>query len=172
MIPDSARHRIEALAASSDPLDHEVARRLAGQLPRTDTRALGAIPDGQTRSRWQGVDMADVFAHFGNPVRAVGDRLKSGHEPVHGSRSGTCVVAWRETGRWWCSSCGRSGDAAGFVMQALGLKYPAAAEWLTERYGPPADTDTELSRRRAARRRRRTYNPAVRRVVLGGGSGA
>jgi DNA primase len=91
---------------------------------------------------------------------------------VHGSRSGTCVVAWPETGRWWCSSCGRSGDAAGFVMAALGVKYPAAAEWLTTRYGPPANAGAELSSRRASRQKRQPYNANVRRVVLGGGAGA
>ena len=170
MIPDSARRRIDALAASADPLDREVARRLAGQLPRV--QAAGPATDVRPRSRWQHVDLADLFAQFGNPVHAAGERLKAGHEPVHGSRSGTCVVAWPATGRWWCSSCGRSGDAAGFVMAALGLKYPAAAEWLTARYGPPVRGASDLARRRASRPKQQRYNAAVRRVVLGGGSGA
>lgn len=170
MLPDSARRRIEALAASSDPVDREVARRLAGQLPRA--QVVRPADDTRRRSRWAHADLADLFAHFDNPVHAAGERLKSGHEPVHGSRSGTCVVAWPATGRWWCSSCGRAGDAAGFVMAALGVKYPAAAEWLTTRYGPPADAGSELSRRRASRSKRRPYNAAVRRVLLGGGSGA
>jgi hypothetical protein len=172
MLPDSARRRIEALAASADPLDREVARRLAGQLPRAKARTPESAGDARPRSRWAHVDLTDLFAHFGNPVRLAGERLKSGHEPVHGSRSGTCVVAWPETGRWWCSSCGRSGDAAGLVMLALGVKYPAAAEWLTARYGPPADAGTELSSRRASRSKQHPYNACVRRVVLGGGSGA
>jgi hypothetical protein len=172
MLPESARRRIDALAASPDPLDREVARRLAGQLPRV--QAAGLTADARPSSRWAHVDLADLFAHFGNPVQAAGDRLKSGHEPVHGSRSGTCAVIWPATGRWWCSSCGRSGDAAGFVMAALGLKYPAAAEWLSERYGPPAAADvrTELSRRRASRSKRRPYHAVWRRVVIGGGFGA
>jgi len=167
MIPDSARRRIDALAASPDPLDREVARRLARQLARTGLQPHGSADDARPRSRWAHVSLADLFAHFGNPVQAAGERLKSGHEPVHGSRSGTCVVAWPGTGRWWCSSCGRSGDAAGYVMQALGSGYPTAAEWLIERYGPPADAGSELSRRRASRSRHRPYNAAVRRVVLG-----
>ena len=172
MLPDAARRRIEALAASSDPIDREVARRLAGQLPRASLHPQGVSDDARSRSRWAHVDLADLFAHVGNAVQAVGERLKSGHEPVHGSRSGTCVVAWPATGRWWCSSCGTSGDAASVVMAALGLKYPASAAWLTARYGPPADAGTEPSRRRASRSKHRPYNPAVRRVVLGGGAGA
>ena len=172
MIPDSARRRIEALAASSDPIDRDVARRLAGQLPRTAAQSHESTGETWSRSRWAHVDLVNLFAHFGNPVQLAGERLKTGHEPVHGSRSGTCVVAWPSTGRWWCSSCGRSGDAVGFVMAALGLKYSAAADWLTERYGPSADAGSELSRRRASRSKRRPYNAAVRRVVIGGGASA
>src|SRR5688572_14888975 len=120
MTSDSARQRIERLAASVDPLDREVARRLAGQLPRTSAAPVGSDDTARPRSRWTHADLVDLFRHFGNPVQAAGERLKAGHEPLHGSRSGTCVVAWPATGRWWCSSCGRSGDAAGFVMAALG----------------------------------------------------
>src|SRR4051812_14284636 len=126
MATDAVRHRIEALAASTDPVDRAVARRLAGQLPRPPRPTSRSAGDAGLRSRWAHVDLTALFSHFGNPVQAAGERLKTGHEPVHGSRSGTCVVAWPETGRWWCSSCGSSGDAAGFVMRALGTKYPAA----------------------------------------------
>ena len=150
MIPDSARRRIEALAASPDPIDRAVARRLVGQVPRTIVRPDASFDDTRPRSRWAHVDLADLFTHFGNPVQAAGERVKSGHEPVHGSRSGTCLVAWPAAGRWWCSSCGRSGDAAGFVMQALGVPYSAAADWLIERYGPPSTTGLP---RRILRRR-------------------
>jgi hypothetical protein len=116
--------------------------------------------------------MADLLRHFGNPVHHAGERLKAAHQPVHGSRSGACVVVWPTAGRWWCSSCRTSGDAVIFVMQALGLAHPAAAAWLAERYGPPSDAGTELSRRRASRAKRRPYNASWRRVVVGGGSSA
>jgi hypothetical protein len=172
MLPESTRRRIETLAASTNPVDRAVARRLAGQLPRTTTSASSGGTDVRARTRWAHVDLADLFAHYGNTVSSAGERLKTGHEPVHGSRSGTCVVAWPETGRWWCSSCGRSGDAAGLVMAALGVKYPAAASWLAERYPSSADQGAELSRRRTSRSKPRPYNANVRCVVVGGGSGA
>jgi hypothetical protein len=116
--------------------------------------------------------MVDLLQHFGNEVQSTGERLKSSHEPIHSSRSGTCVVAWPATGRWWCSSCSRSGDAAGYVMAALGVKYPAAAAWLAERYGPPAQTGADLAHQRSGRRKHSPYNASARRVVLGGGAGA
>src|SRR4051812_1963488 len=122
MMPDAVRQRIEALAASSNPLDREVARRLAGRLPTTRP-ATGTASVGTARppSPWAHVDFTDLLVHFGNGVQTVGEHLKAGHEPIHGSRSGLCLVAWPITGRWWCSSCGRSGDAAAFVMEALGV---------------------------------------------------
>lgn len=173
MMPDAARRRIEALAASSDPLDKEVARRLAGRLPAN--RQASSTPSDETSrpaSKWAHVDLVDLLAYLGNPVKAIGERLKSAHEPVHGSRSRACLVAWPTTGRWWCASCGRSGDAVTLAMQALGVRYPAAVEWLTARYGAPANAKPELSRWRGARRKRQSYNVNVRRVVLGGESGA
>ena len=43
------------------------------------------------RRRGRTSNMADLLEHFGNPVRVAGERVKSGHEPVHSSRSGTCL---------------------------------------------------------------------------------
>jgi hypothetical protein len=139
MLPDAVQRRLDELAASRDPLDQEVGRRLAGRLPQRHIRPASA-PAASNRlpSRWAYVDMVDLLGHFGNPVHAAGEQLKSGHEPLHGSRSGTCLVVWRAEGRWWCSSCGRSGDAAAHVAMALGVPFSAAADWLAERYGPPA----------------------------------
>ncbi len=150
MMPDAVRHRIDALLASRDRLDREVGRRLAGRLP-----TLGPIPpsasaaSGRRPSRWQHVPLGEVLESAGNRVQVVGQRLKSSHEPVHGSSSGTCLVAWPETGRWWCSSCGRAGDAATLVMQARGVTYPEAAAFLMQRYGPPKEVPVS----RAALRR-------------------
>jgi hypothetical protein len=150
MIPDSARRRIKDLAASTDPLDREVGRRLAGRLP-TPAHSMPQV-DVASRipSRWAHVDLADLLIHLGNPIQVVGDRLKAGHEPMHGSRSGSCLVAWPAEGRWWCSSCGRAGDAVSLVMQAHGVTYGQAADFLAGRYGPPRGIPAS----RAALRRR------------------
>jgi hypothetical protein len=149
MLPDAVRHRIDTLLTSADPLDQEVGRRLAGHLP-----GLGPLPPSMSRlpertpSQWRHVDLVNVLAGFGNRVSIVGPKIKSGHEPLHGSRSGLCLVAWPESGRWWCSSCRRSGDAVGYVMEAFGVSYSGAADWLIERYGPPVGGVTRRTLRR------------------------
>jgi hypothetical protein len=141
---DAARRRAEKLAASPDPTDREVGARLLGQRPahgpgHSVRAGHQDLEPAHRPSRWQHVDLADLLASFGNQVQVAADRLKSGHEPLHHSRSGTCLIAWLAAGRWWCSSCHRSGDAAGYVMTALGITYAEAAAWLTDRYGPSPD---------------------------------
>lgn len=156
---DAARRRAEALATSADPTEREIAARLLssppahhpGQPVRAGRQDLEPAP---RPSRWQHVDLADLLAGFGNRVQVSGGRMKSGHEPLHHSRSGTCLTAWVSEGRWWCSSCHRSGDAARFVMQALDVRYGEAAAWLTERYGPPTCSSlSQDSLRRSLRHR-------------------
>jgi hypothetical protein len=133
------RRRIETLLASSDPLEQEVGRRLAGRLPiREPLAPATSVAPTRAASRWRHVDLADLLASLGNPVKIVGSRIKAGHEPVHSSKSRSCLVAWPAEGTWWCSSCDQSGDAATLVMQARGMSYREAAAFLAERYGPPA----------------------------------
>jgi hypothetical protein len=79
-----------------------------------------------------------LFSECGNGLEDRGDTIRTGHEPVHGSKSGACVVIWCGSGRWWCSSCHEAGDAATLVMRTRGVTYAEAAAFLTERYGPPA----------------------------------
>lgn len=53
------------------------------------------------KSRWVHVPLADLFAATGNPLYPRnGDHLETGHEPVHGSKSGRCVFIDPGKGRW------------------------------------------------------------------------
>ena len=96
--------------------------------------------NGYRKSRWWHVPLDQLFADYGNCSTEHGDVLKTGHEPIHGSKSGECVALWPDEGRWWCSSCQASGDAASYLMAAEGVAYPGAAKRLTERFGAPPDT--------------------------------
>jgi hypothetical protein len=168
MLPDAVRRRVDTLLASVDPLDREVGRRLLSRLPELRPVSVTHPADTDRRpSRWRHVPMADVLERAGNHVQMAGDRLKSGHEPVHGSRSGACLVVWPADGRWWCSSCGRAGDAVGLVMGLLGVSARDAMRLLSDRYGAPPEDGT--GSRRVRRPRRRPYNAAVLTVRLGEG---
>lgn len=89
-------------------------------------------------SRWSYVPIAALLAAAGNLVieRANGTAV-SGHEPVHDSESGTCLVVWPSEGRWWCSSCRQGGDGVALVMGLYGWPYARARVWLGERFGFP-----------------------------------
>lgn len=105
-------------------------------------RLTGGTPDGAAYgpSRWSHVPLARLFEEHGNVLVHKGPgKLVTGHKPLHSSRSGQCVVVWTSEGRWWCSSCHASGDAASYIMAAQELSYRQAAEWLIARYGKPAD---------------------------------
>lgn len=98
-----------------------------------------ATPSEGRKSRWRHVPLGELFATYGNTAGGDDEVLKTGHEPIHDSKSGACVVAWPESGRWWCSSCRVSGDAASYLMAAESIDYPEAAKRLTEQYGAPPD---------------------------------
>lgn len=160
---DALQRRLTALAASPSAADREVGRRLTEQLRRPVQ--LGAAPsDADARSRWSHVDLVGLLEAFGNRVELRGETARSGHEPSHGSKSGTCLAAWPSSGRWWCSSCGRSGDAASYVVGALGIGYREASAWLAERYGAPEPVSSAPGR---LHRPKPVYRPAARRVSLG-----
>ena len=140
---ESLTARYADLLGSPDPAKRELARR---QMARLSPARL-AVRSARGPSIWAHVKLADLFSKFGNVVHGDPDGLvETGHGPIHGSKSGRCVVLDQSTGRWWCRSCRTSGNAAAFVMAARGCRYSEAAALLTERYGPPA---------RGPRRRRR-----------------
>jgi hypothetical protein len=129
----------------TDTLTAEVARRQqaklrAAQAPRTTAPHW-------TPSRWLHVPLVELFADAGCRVyiRSNG-RLETTH-PTHASKSGRCLEADPTAGRWWCRSCRRSGDAATWLQDLHGWRYPEAAAWLLAQYGPPAGSTPRPSRR-------------------------
>jgi hypothetical protein len=123
-----------ALAQSADPVERAVAGRQLMELARRSRLSAGE----DTVSAWQHVPLAPLFEQAGNPpTRRSNGTVQCGHEPVHGSRSGSCVIVWPEDGRWWCSSCHRGGDAVAAVQSLEGCPRPAAIARLGERYGFP-----------------------------------
>jgi len=136
-LPDGTRQRLLELAGSSDPIDRAVASLLHGQSPHRVNRT---VAEAHRLSHWQHVPLRELFAEYGNSLDDRGETIRTGHQPIHGSKSGTCVVIWPADGHWWCSSCHQSGDAATLVMQVRDVSYADAAAFLTEHYGPPRGT--------------------------------
>ncbi len=126
-----------ALLAAADRIARATARRQLVALER----ATSGRPAGQQAkpTRWAHVPITALFERAGNRLfpRSNGS-FDSGHEPVHGSKSGRCVLIDPARGRWWCRACRRGGDAVAAVMSLHGWTYPHAVRWLTEQYGPPA----------------------------------
>ena len=142
-----APNRYAAALSSDDSLTRVVAARQFQRLHLSSTRTTNR----RAVSAWVHVPLADLFAEQGNQVHRRADRsLECGHEPLHGSNSGRCVLLDLGRGRWWCRSCRQSGDAPIYVMAVRGCGHRAAAAWLAERYGLPAGQPA----RRQPRRRR------------------
>ncbi len=128
--------RYAHLAASPDPEGRRVA---AVQLARLQRRHGSIAVGGDVApSPWQHVPIADLLTEAGNvTVERANGTIVCGHEPIHGSRSGTCLVAWPAEGRWWCSSCRQGGDAVALVMSLHGRGFHRARVYLGERFGFP-----------------------------------
>ncbi|MGD9892054.1 MAG: CHC2 zinc finger domain-containing protein [Dehalococcoidia bacterium] len=142
-------------ARATDPaLSNDDRAVAAAQLARLTRRSfvIAATSGVPKASRWQHVPLADLFEAAGNTITArANGTLVCGHEPMHGSRSGTCLVIWPEPGRWWCSSCRTSGDALGFLMAVHGWTAREAASELIQRYGEPSAPFWRRQHRRSRR---------------------
>ena len=144
-----ARYETER-AHTTDPLCAAVAARQLARLQRTSTSAQRRTK--VAASRWSHVPVSALFFEAGNRlVGHTGGMTECGHEPLHSSKSGRCVLIDPSTGRWWCRSCRRAGDAATLVMDLRGCRYPAAVAWLVERFGHP-QTKTTMTREVETRR--------------------
>ena len=137
---------------AEDP-DLDAAERAAAQeqLDRLGRMAGDGSSRGNTEgervSRWRHVPLADLFRQAGNEIHErTGGKLQTGHEPAHPSRSGTCVVIWPDSGRWWCSSCRQGGDAVTLIRALYGCTYQEAVWRLAQEYGPPAGVQRRPSR--------------------------
>ena len=85
--------------------------RASTKRPRGRPRKVPLAPPTDSIHLWL-VDLATLFAEAGNRVRERSNgTLETGHEPHHHSKSGTCVLIVPATGRWFCRSCQRAGDA-------------------------------------------------------------
>jgi hypothetical protein len=124
-----------AAVTADESVRREVARRQAAALGAVSPAPSG----GRTPSRWAHVPLAALFEDAGNPIaRRRRGTAACGHEPFHGSRSGTCVTIDEILGLWYCRSCRRGGDAVRFVRDLHGWGYPRTAAWLAARFGAPA----------------------------------
>ena len=128
------RDRYTRLAQSTDPTDRAVAGRQLAQLARRSRR----VAETETVSAWLHVPLLALFEQAGNVLtRRPNGTVQCGHEPVHSSRSGACVLLWPDDGRWWCSSCRQGGNAVQAVQSLEGCSYLAALARLIDRYGRP-----------------------------------
>ena len=89
--------------------------------------------------RWR-ADLEALFVEAGNTItRGAGGRVEAGHEPKHGSTSGSCVLLDLDDGRWYCRSCKSGGDAVTLVRDFRSCSYEEAVAYLVDRFGPPKD---------------------------------
>ena len=136
----------KALADDPDPLVRAVAQRQLARLGRLTHSGRDAAATSAP-SRWRHVPLVELFEQAGNTVVArSGGRFESGHEPLHRSKSGRCVLIDPSPGRWWCRSCRQGGDAIALVVALRSWTYGRAACWLTSRYGPPASSSPSAQR--------------------------
>ncbi len=139
---NSPPRRYAAMRTSPDP----AVRRLAeAQLARLQ-RPQHVVTDRP--APWGAAVVVALFERLGNTVHARrGGFSDTGHEPVHGSKSGRCVLIFPE-GRWWCRSCRKAGSVIDLALLLRGCPYRQAVAWLTTQYGPPATSNPTRQPRR------------------------
>jgi hypothetical protein len=130
------RARYEAMLADPDPRRRALARTSLDKLTAMHSAAHLPRPEPDQPAPWAHV-LCDLVTQSGNQLidRGGGAEVKSGHEPLHSSASGTCVSINREKGLWWCSACQRGGTAISWVQDTRNLAYTSACSWLNLRYG-------------------------------------
>ena len=131
-------------------LDAEVQRRQHHLLARARQRSGSAHSGDRRPSRWNHVPLADLVGEHNDVYARGGGFVESGHEPVHSSKSGRCLLIDTPRGRWYCRSCGQSGDAVSWVMAVADVSYAEAASSLAERYGPPVSGPVRRRTRRSS----------------------
>ena len=137
--------RYTAALSSTDPLTRAVAARQLARLGLSPARS----GPRSARSPWAHVPLADLFVEQGNRIHRRSDGLtECGHEPIHGSNSGRCVLLDLDRGRWWCRSCRQLGDAPAYLAAVHGCRYRDAAELLAGRFGRAAGRPGSGRRRR------------------------
>ncbi len=148
---DQALHRhLEKLRRSENPRYRAAAE---AELRALGSRQTDIVPGREQRpSAWAHIDMAHLLAAAGNRVTQRRDStLESGHQPVHESSSGRCLVAWPDQGRWYCRACGERGNAVALVASLNGWDRHRAYVWLAGQYGLPAKRNRQRRGRVVAR---------------------
>ena len=132
------RQHYSILLKSDDPVQRLLAETQLERLRKLPVAHATNEEEGFAPSPWRHVPFIQLLEEAGNQVtlRSNGKAV-SGHEPVHASKSGTCLVAWTDTGRWWCSSCQQRGDAISLLMSLTGVSFLRARTQLALRFGPP-----------------------------------
>src|SRR5688572_28590594 len=88
-------YRKQATDEQLDAPTRAVAREQLARLNRTRPGAAGNTD--RRPSRWAHVPLDALLAQAGNAVtRRANGTLVSGHEPMHPSRSGRCLVIWSD----------------------------------------------------------------------------
>ena len=93
------------------------------------------------------LDIVEILDSIGEPLtESRNETFVGGHLLSHESSSGTCLVVWPDTSTFYCSSCGKRGDLADFLVAVGGVENEPmssrdeAIEWLHKKLGaPPTD---------------------------------
>jgi DNA primase len=114
---------------------------------------VSRISEASVEEVRRSIAIADVVGAR-TSLRRSGARLV-GRCPFHEERTPSFSVDPTK-GLYYCFGCQRGGDAIGFVMETEGLDFPAAVEWLGERYGVELEYEAlsaDHERRRDEQRR-------------------
>ena len=96
-------------------------------------------------------DMVEVVGQY-TELRKAGANF-SGRCPFHGERTPSFSVNPGEK-LYYCFGCGAGGNLIGFVMEKENLDFPAAVEYLADKYGIALEYDESSAQGDADRRRR------------------
>jgi hypothetical protein len=130
LAPAAAKLRAHyaALLTSADAAQRELAMVQLRRLNRQRDQAT-RLPEPAQRCM-SSLDLAGLVESVVGPLRRRSNGTLCGPCAWHSSKSGTCLVIWPSEGRWWCSSCRRSGDALAWLMLTSGLSYTEARKQL------------------------------------------
>jgi hypothetical protein len=138
---------------------HDIAAIVAARQHQRLVQALGrrwhSSETTAQPSSWRHVPLDELFGAHNTLYPRGNGLLESGHEPLHTSKGGRCVLVDTTAGRWWCRSCRQHGDAATFVMAINGWPHSEATRWLAAQYGQPAECTVVPVHSPARRRGRR-----------------
>jgi hypothetical protein len=123
-VQDGLRAWYQQQLQSDDPLARRVAAAQLASLERVTNPRPVAEPVGH------GAELVARIESVVGPLRERPNNVLNGPCAWHASKSGTCLVVWPTEGRWWCSSCRRSGDLVTWVVLTEGISFSEARKQL------------------------------------------